>query len=198
MSHLYDENYQQNVKLKGFQTKKPVTLQGTNATLAVGGTSTFTGIATFTAAPVYNGGTTRRVISGSGATVTLTSSNSGSAVLMDRAAGIVFTLPAPVVGLNFDFFTSVTVTSNSYKVITDAGTTFIAGSALMSSDNLASKSFLGNGTTHLAVTQAAASSNATGGIIGSVLRLTCVSTTLWVVNGMLVASATPTTPFATS
>jgi len=196
IGNLKLENYVPVVKLnEGLYTKKAIS---TTSNLSVGGTSTFTGVATFTAAPVFSGGSKRNVVSGSGATVTLTSSQSGSAVLMDRAAGIVFTLPAPVVGLNFEFLVTTTVSTNSYKVITDAGTTFIAGSAVMSSDNLASKSFLGNGTTHLAVTQAAASSNATGGIVGSVLRLTCVSSTLWVAAGNLVASATPTTPFATS
>lgn len=190
MSHLYLENYEQAVKLKGVQTKKPIS---TASTLFVGG------VATFAVAPVFNGGTTRRVISGSGATVSLISGQSGSLILMDRAAGIVFTLPAAVVGLTFDFYTSVTVTSNSFKVITNTpASEFIAGSTLLSSDNLASKSFIGNGTTHVAVTQAAASTNATGGIIGSYLRLTCLTTGLWSAQGMLIASATPTTPFATS
>lgn len=146
----------------------------------------------------YTTGNKPNVISGSGATVTLTAAQSGSVVLFDRAAGTVFTLPAPVVGLVYTFLVSATVTSNSDKIITDAGTTFIAGSALLGSDNLASKSFIGNGTTHLAITQAAASSNATGGIIGSYLQIRCVTSTLWIATCELVASATPTTPFATS
>lgn len=196
---LYIENYEPEVRqARGLFTKLPMTLSGTGATLAVGGTSTFTGVATFTAPPVFSGGTKNTVISGSGATVTLTAAQSGSRVLMDRAAGIVFTLPAPVAGLNFTFFVSTTVTTNSYKVITDAGTTLLAGSILGSVDNTANKSWVGNGTTHLAVTQAAASTNATGGIIGSELQFICVSTTLWIVTGMTVAGGTPSTPFATS
>lgn len=183
---------------KGITTKLPVILSGTAATLAVGGTSTFTGTATFTASPVFSGGRTVSVVSGSGATAGLTAAQSGSYVLMDRAAGIVFTLPAPVAGLNFTFLTTVTVTSNTYKVITDAGTTFAAGSLLGSSDNLASKSFIGNGTSHIATIMNSASSNATGGIIGSVQEWRCVSGTLWVVTGTLVASSTPTTPWSTT
>lgn len=198
-TNLYIENYEPEVKQgAGLRTKLPVTLSGTAATLSVGGTSLFTGVATFVAAPVFSGGSKRNVISGSGATVTLTASQSGSAVLMDRAAGIVFTLPAPVVGLSFDFFVTVTATTNSYKVITDAGTTFVMGSILGSVDNVANKSWVGNGTNHIAVTQAAASTNATGGILGSWVRFTCVSSTLWSVQGMTIAGGTPSTPFATS
>lgn len=167
-------------------------------TLAVTGTSAFTGVATFTAAPVYSGGQVPSIISGSGATVTLTAAQSGSTVLLDRAAGIVFTLPTPAVGLNYTFLVKTTVTTNSYKVITNAGSVFIAGSVLASIDNTANKSWVGDGATHIAVTQAAANTNATGGIIGSYLRLFCLSTTLWQTYGLTVAGGTPTTPFATS
>lgn len=173
----------------GFNTNKPATF---------GSTVSVTGVATFAAAPVFSGGQLNSIISGSGATVTLTGAQSGSTVLMDRAAGIVFTLPTPVVGRSFSFLVSTTVTSNSYKVITDAGTTFIAGSILASVDNTANKSWVGNGTTHLAVTQSSASTNATGGIVGSYIRFVCVSSTLWDVYGLTVAGGTPTTPFATS
>lgn len=178
------------VQIAGLNTAKASNLAG--VLVDTSGNMTLPGTLTYTA------GNKSNVISGSGATVTLTAAQSGSVVLFDRAAGIIFTLPAPVVGLVFTFIASVTVTTNSYKVITDAGTTFIAGSTLLGSDNLASKSFIGNGSSHLAVTQAAASSNATGGIIGSYLQLRCVSATLWVATGDLIASSTPTTPFATS
>lgn len=197
--NLLLENYLPSIRFaRQTVTKLPVVLSGTAATLAVGGTSTFTGVATFTASPVFSGGRTTNVISGSGATVTLTAAQSGSFVLMDRAAGIVFTLPAPTPGLSFVFLTTVTVTSNTYKVITDAGTTFATGSLLASSDNLASKSFLGNGTSHVATIMNSASSNATGGIIGSVQEWRCVTATLWSVTGTIVASSTPTSPWSTT
>lgn len=58
MSSLYIENYLPEVRLTGgIKTKKPVTLSGTSATLAVGGTLTVTGISTFTGAATFNGGT---------------------------------------------------------------------------------------------------------------------------------------------
>lgn len=139
-------------------------------------------------------------ISGSGATVTLTAAQSGQTVIMDRAAGITFTLPAPTVGLVYNFYVKTSVTSNSYKVITDAGTTLLTGTVIgantASSD--AMLAFSGNASTHIAFTQAAASTNATGGLIGSWVRFVCISPTLWLVNGIINAGTTFTTPFATS
>lgn len=150
------------------------------------------------AAPSWTSLSARKVISGSAATVSLTSAQSGATVLMDKADGIVFTLPAPVVGLEFTFLVLTTITSNSYKVITSGASIFMAGSILGSIDNTANKSWVGNGSTHVAVTQAAASTNATGGIIGSMIKVTCISALQWNVTGMTVAGGTPTTPFATS
>lgn len=150
------------------------------------------------AAPVWTNLANRKVISGSAATVTLTPQQSGAIVLMDKADGIVFTLPAPVVGLDFTFIVTVTITSNNYKVITNAGTVFMAGAILGNVDNTANKSWVGNGTSHVAVTQAAASTNATGGILGSMIRAICTTALQWNVTGMTIAGGTPTTPFATS
>lgn len=190
------EKYVPVVRLnQGLYTKLPIQ---TTTSLSVGTTSTFTGVATFTAAPVFNGGRTASVISGSGATVTLTAAQSGSVCLFDKVDGIVYTLPAPAVGLEFSFIATATVTSNSYKVITNAGTVLMAGAILGNVDNTANKSWVGNGTNHIAVTQAAASTNATGGILGSYLRMVCTTSLQWNVTGMTVAGGTPSTPFATS
>lgn len=168
----------------------------TDKNLALGGTLTVTGMTTL------SGGMTSKsnVISGSGATVTLTAAQSGSTVLFDRAAGIVYTLPAPAVGLNFSFIATVSVTTNSYKVITDTGTTLLIGSVdgVDTDSTNAVAAYTGNGTTHIAVTQAAASSNATGGLQGSQVNVRCVSTTLWQVSGTVLQAGTAATPFATS
>jgi hypothetical protein len=195
--HLLIENYVNVVSdQRGIVTQFPVILSGTAANLSVGGTSAFTGGVSFTVAPT--GPKSPTIVDLTAATAAPTAAQSGSVFLFDRAAGVTVTLPAPVVGTEFTFIVTTTVTSNSYKVITDAGTTFLAGSVLGSVDNTANKSWVGNGTTHLAVTQAAASTNATGGIVGSWLRFTCVTPTLWEVVGLTVAGGTPSTPFATS
>lgn len=140
------------------------------------------------------------VISGLGATKTLSVDDTGATVLFDRAAGIVITLPLAVVGLTYDFVVTTSVTTNSYKVITGAATELLVGgyTNVDTDSSNAVAAFTANGTTHIAVTQAAASTNATGGLIGSKLRFTCLSTTKWMVEGIVQGAGTVATAFATS
>lgn len=142
----------------------------------------------------------KNVISGLGATRSLNENESGSTVLLDRAAGIVLTLPTAKPGINFDFIVTTSVTSNSYKVITAAGTELLIG-AYTNVDTDTSNAvavFSGNGSTHIAVTMAAASSNSTGGLAGTKLRFTCLSSTRWEVEGIVLGAGTVATAFATS
>lgn len=142
----------------------------------------------------------KKIISGLGATATLDVIDSGSTVLLDRAAGIVITLPLAVPGLVYDFVVTTSVTTNSYKVITGAATEFLLGgyTNVDTDTSNAVAVFTGNGSTHIAVTQAAASTNATGGLKGSILRFQCLSTTLWKVSGMVQGAGVAATAFATS
>jgi len=141
-----------------------------------------------------------KVISGLGVTATLSLDDSGSTVLFDRAAGIVVTLPLAKVGTYYDFVVTTSVTSNSYKVITGAATELLIGgyTNVDTDTSNAVAVFTGNGSTHIAVTQAAASTNATGGLVGSRLRFTCVSLTRWEVEGIVLGAGTVATAFATS
>jgi hypothetical protein len=134
------------------------------------------------------------IISGSGATVTLADWQSGATVLFDRAAGIVFTLPAPVVGLYYDFIVTVTRTSNAHTINTNAGTVFILGTLLMArvSDG-SSLNVYGDGTAHVSI---ASNGTTTGGVLGSQFRLTCVSDTVWEVSGIMKTVGAQSTPFA--
>lgn len=140
------------------------------------------------------------VISGSGATRSLNEMESGSLVLMDRAAGIVFTLPTAKPGAFFDFGVTVTATTNAYKVITGAGTEFlIGGYESVDTDSANAQAFfVGNGSSHIAVNMTAAASNALGGIQGTKLRFTCLSATRWMVEGMVMCGGTPATAFSAS
>jgi hypothetical protein len=165
-----------------------------SGTITLGGTST--GNIVLNRNVTFGGtrsGGTAAIISGSGATVTLTAAQSGSLILMDRAAGIVFTLPAPAVGLQFSFYVPVSVTSNNYKVITDAGTTLLVGSLVNVKTDLTTLFSIGNGSTHISVLM---NGTTTGGLIGTYLRFTCVSSTLWSVDGSNLASGTIATPFS--
>lgn len=139
----------------------------------------------------------QNVISGLGATRTLNENESGSLVLLDRAAGIVLTLPTAKAGINFDIVATASVTSNAYKFITSVGTELLIGEVVSvdTDTSNAVAAFTGNGSTHVAVSM---NGTTTGGLIGTHLKVTCVSSTQWVVSGTNMGSGTVATPFATS
>jgi len=147
-------------------------------------------------APSQHRGAHRAIIGDGVATRKLTAKESGALCLFDRAAGVVYTLPAPVIGMQFEFQTVTTITSNSAKVITDAATTFILGVVdivlVGAATTLAAAA---NGSTHVAI---ASNGTTTGGVIGDRYRLTAISDTQWVIDGVVSGSGTLATPFATS
>lgn len=141
-------------------------------------------------------GNVRQVIDAVGATRTLAPDESGALCLFDVASGQVFTLPPPVVGLQYEFAVKVTITSNASKVLTDAATTFIVGgAALINSGAATGQFFAANGTTHRSIN---GNGTTTGGIIGDRYRFTCISSTLWQVDAVMNQTGTAATPFATS
>lgn len=167
---------------------KPFTYTGTY------GTQTFSGALA---------GQQQPIVASGAASVTLTAAQSGSLFLMDAASGITYTLPVATTGnkgIWFDFLVTVTCTSNGHKVITGAGTELLIGGVtdVDTDTSNAVAFFTGDGSTHISVNMTAAGTNAKGGIIGSKLRFTNISTTRWVVEGMVMAAGTPTTPFSNS
>lgn len=206
----YIESYIPAVMQNGLRTQKAATLE---STLAVTGAVTMattlavTGVATFTAAPVFTAAPTGQVkvavTASGGAARTLTAANSGSVNLFDAATSISYTLPAPVVGLYYDFlWTALETGGQAHVIITDAGTTFVAGYVNMISDvnvtpsaTLGPKGFAGDGSTHIKVSM---NGTTTGGGIGTLLRATCVSATVWYITGIVRSpSGTIATPFST-
>jgi len=140
------------------------------------------------------------IISGSGSTVKLREDQSKSIVVLDRAAGIVITLPIAKVGLTFQVVATGSVTSNSYKIITSNSSTFLVGAyASFDTDTTSTANavqfFAGNGTTHVALTMGGTT---TGGLIGTNLKFTCISATQWLVEGNNLGSGAVATAFATS
>lgn len=137
------------------------------------------------------------VIQSVGATRTLLAKESNAMCLFDRAAGIVYTLPAPVLGMRFRFAATVAVTSNAYKVITNSASVFLVGSVMGGSLTVADSGdvFQGNGTTHVSVSMAGST---TGGLVGTYLEFEAISATQWFVRGGYVGSGTLADPFATS
>lgn len=139
----------------------------------------------------------REVISGEGATRTLKAKESGALCLFDRAAGIVYTLPAPVLGMEFEFRVTTLITSNAAKVITDSASTFIVGAVMGGSLTVADSGdvFQANGTTHVAISS---NGSTTGGLVGGSYKLTAISSTQWSIEGTFIGSGTLADPFATS
>jgi hypothetical protein len=137
------------------------------------------------------------VYSGESATRTLLDKESGATFLFDSAAGIVYTLPAPVVGAKFRFKITTSITSNSAKVITNSASVFLVGGVLSANLTVAASGdfFVANGTTHVAITQ---NGTDTGGLIGSEFEVECISATQWFVSGVICGSGTNADPFATS
>ena len=137
------------------------------------------------------------VISGQGATRTLNANESGSTVLLDRAAGIVVTLPVAKVGVYYDFVATASVTSNAYKIITGAGTELLIGgyTSVDTDTGNAVAFFSPNGSTHIAVSS---NGTTTGGLLGTKLRFTCLSSTKWLVEGSVQGSGTVATAFSAS
>ncbi|MBL4651274.1 MAG: hypothetical protein JKY53_00205 [Flavobacteriales bacterium] len=143
-------------------------------------------------------GLQRQVISGlAGGTTAraLLASESGSLCMFDSAAGQIYTLPAPVIGLQFDFLVSVAGTSNSYSIDTDAATTFIGGGVAAVSTTVAE-----GGDSFPATIASTVScdldSDVTGRLVGTALSIVCISSTEWVISGVTHGVGTLATPFA--
>ena len=169
-----------------------------NETKYAGGINTnlpavFCGTVTFNGTQVYNGSKVSP-INGSAAGTTITAGQSGSTFLFDTAAGITYTLPAPVVGQSFKFIVTTSVTSSNHKVITSAGTVLLQG-VITSATTTASVFESVIGSSNISVTM---NGTTTGGLVGTQLEFTCLSATLFQVFGTNFTSGTTATPFATS
>lgn len=128
---------------------------------------------------------------------TLTQRDNGALCVFNTAAGYTFTLPKCAKGLFFDFVVQTTITSSAAKVITKNITTeFLVGSFIQSPD----------GTTLLAAHAANGTDivswngngSTTGGYSGDFFRVTGLSATQWLIQGLGLATGSEATPFATS
>jgi hypothetical protein len=131
------------------------------------------------------------------ASTTLKQEQSGALVLLAVASGATLTLPAPQEGMQFAVGVSVARTSNSYKIITDASTTFLVGGYMAGDATIATSGdvFTLDGTSHVALT---IDGDTKGGLVGGVLTFTAISTTQWYVEGLVIGTGTMATAAATS
>jgi hypothetical protein len=130
-----------------------------------------------------------QIIGDAVATRTLTAKEAGATCLLDAAA-VVYTLPAPVAGMVFDFVS--TVTASAATVQTNAATVFIVGAIVGVTIATATPAgFAFNGTSHVGITMNGTTS---GGIVGTTLRFKALSATVWQIEGVTIGSGTIVTP----
>lgn len=128
-------------------------------------------------------------------TLTLTAAQAGTTVYLDKADGIVVTLPAPVAGLSYKFIVKTAVTSNAYKISTGTQNVQFLNGTITSLQAAATAVFTGDGSTH---DNFSMNGSTTGGLTGTEVTFTAISSTLWTVSGFVRSSGAAATPFATA
>ena len=169
-------------------------------TIGIGSVST--GAVTITPATTISGALNyRRQVTDTGGAfavpIVLTAAQSGRVLLCDDAAGLDFTLPAigaSDIGIFFDFFVTVTITSNSYRMTAGAAD-LLFGSVWISDFDTANTGtyFTADGTDDLIFTM---NGSTTGGKKGSWVRFTATSATQWFVQGVVFGDGALATPFS--
>lgn len=130
------------------------------------------------------------------ATITLTALQNGSTIIFDKTDGVVVNLPAPQIGMRFNFVVDTVVSSGSHKVLTDSASTFIKGALTYVTTAPAINTDVANGSSHRSIVL---NGTTTGGIAGTWFTLICRSATVWEVrSGLVIKSGSVATVFATS
>lgn len=135
------------------------------------------------------------VVSGVSTTRTLNESESGSIIVLDRVGGTVFTLPTGKPGINFTFLAD---NANASAIVTNIGTStpIIIGSIATVLASSMSNGSMFVSTSASAYVRIITNATTTGGIQGSKLVLTALSSGTWFVSGTLIGSGALTTPFS--
>lgn len=116
----------------------------------------------------------------------------GQLIPLSRAAGIAVTLPASSGSqASYRFFVSTTITSNTTTIKVANSTDIMVGIATVSSSGTA-----GTFPTTVTADTITLNGSTTGGVAGSYIELTDVSTGFWVVTAYLEGSGVAATPFS--
>ncbi len=133
---------------------------------------------------------------------TLTVAQSGALCLWNLAAGFTYTLPtltANDVGVWYDLRVTVSATSVAHKVIAGTGQYLIGvlHQGILDTTPAANPGpkFYTAGATDIAVSMDGITK---GGLIGTNIRVEAIPGLAWGISGIVVASGTIATPFATS
>ena len=131
------------------------------------------------------------------ATKTITSADSGTVYGLNRAAGIVVTLPTPAAGIIYTFLVETTFTgAGQIKTATTDGTDGFLGTAVVYDAGVASDNQSFNPASSNDVIDLGSIEQ--GWLTGGWIKLTGVNTTTWWVEAFLMGDATLATPFTDS
>lgn len=135
------------------------------------------------------------VVDATAATLAVTAAaHAGRVVTLNRAAGVVATLPAATgSGAKYQFIIGTTVTSNSYTVQVDSASATMCGNALLAQDSADTAVLFEAGATADTV---AMNGTTTGGLKGTEITLIDIAANLWYVRVVGAATGTEATPFS--
>ena len=124
---------------------------------------------------------------------------SGALIISNSLTGAIYTLPTPVRGMWFEFWTQLAPTSELVKVITKT----IADEFILGAVTATHATLNDSGTAYPSVTGDSFVSykqngTTTGGVPGDQLILTAISTTRWIASGWCVQSGSTGEPWSTS
>lgn len=127
--------------------------------------------------------------------VSLTTSQSGATILLDKADGLTITLPADAVGLTYRFVSTVDLTSSNYVIQGNSSNDLFKGGVLVVDDTTPESAtmFKPDGSDDYICTM---NGTTTGGEIGTDITFTCVAANTWLVTGTVAANGTLATLFS--
>lgn len=124
----------------------------------------------------------------------LAPAQSGSTVVLSRAAGADIVLPAASTGLSYTFYVETTLTSGSYTITAQDGDLLLGG--VLSIDDTTPEAaviFRPDGSNDFIITM---NGSTTGGELGTAITLTALSASSWYVTGSIAANGILVTPFS--
>ena len=135
----------------------------------------------------------------------VTAAQSGTIFTLNRAAGIVVTLPSAAVGLRYEFFVETALTSNNYSVVAASSADVLSGiiqawdiadigTATLMNEAVATTGWMQPAAADY---QLITNKTTTGGLKGSHWKFTCITDAIWQVSGinMVSSGASIATPF---
>ena len=141
------------------------------------------------------------VVSITTATYAVTAAQSGTVFTLNKADGIVVTLPAAAAGLVYEFHVGTTVTSNALTINAASDADTLQGTIVMSDkDDLDVKATNADATTAFAKPaaddhQLSMDGATKGGFLGTHVVYKCITDAIWSVSGSVISNGNCATPF---